>query len=914
MRLSGRRCWGFLIFAIVFVGTVVGIERTAEAQRVLGLDVSRHQGTISAANWVTAFNGGRKFVFIRATRGGTTGYYKPGGGYPANDNDDFTLSQRYDDPYFVEWINNSTAAGMFAGAYHYGRADIIATTPNANGIPNDPVDEANHYLDMAGAWLRPGYLIPMYDFEGVENTRTDNQLAQFSKSFSDRIFEVTGVRPLIYTNGSHAQNVIGQATNPSAAEIVSLFPNLFMSRYPAGSGQPYQGNIQTAQPTDTVNGTNYSWILGPWDDAIPQNWVFWQYSSGENMAGIPDTTTDGDVAQGDIEFVKDRLIPAMWSVDDQTLAFRDGDWNELEMWNSGVTPIAPTPHAQRPDQLVPSASGPSTLPTPRVAGEAGPGSTSGIHDTVILDVASSNVTVTHSSGSHEIRKLFMRETFNMTGGVLTINYDPDYNFNIDNPFAQRSGPISAQFSGAASMTGGSLSVHTLQVDPSRTFTLGGGTITFDNINLIPHASTPAKILLSGNITVNPLNNGNPRNDLTARIISAGSGTSGFVDLGGGTRTITVGNAAADVDLSVDVPIVNGGLTKNGAGTMLLNANNTFGGPVTVGAGTLRYGHASGLAASSVVTVSGGATLDMNNISDTIAALDGAGAVAQGTASLTIGAPTGSNSFSGVISGTGTITKTGGSVQTFSGVNSLGDVNIDGGSLTFENVNTTGAVNVNNGGTLSGLGSVSGAVTVNSGGNLTPGPAFSDFDVGQLTLNAGSLLNVNVSFVPFSARVDVAGLLTMNGGSVNILDPNGFMQAGNYTLIDYGTRTGDVSSLGTPVGPAGFNYSLVDTGSLIRLVVSEIPVGVSGDFNDDGVVDMGDFVVWAKNRDTSNPLPNDDDIGGVIGQPHYDLWKTNFGRVLEEAGGGQGNDAVPEPTTALFAVLGICAVAFSRRQR
>jgi hypothetical protein len=96
------------------------------------------------------------------------------------------------------------------------------------------------------------------------------------------------------------------------------------------------------------------------------------------------------------------------------------------------------------------------------------------------------------------------------------------------------------------------------------------------------------------------------------------------------------------------------------------------------------------------------------------------------------------------------------------------------------------------------------------------------DVGQLTLNAGSVLNVNVSFNPFVARVDVDGLLTLNGGSVHILDPNGGMAAGSYTILDYGTRIGDVATLGTPTGPAGFNYSLVDTGSLIRLVV-EIPV-------------------------------------------------------------------------------------------
>jgi autotransporter-associated beta strand protein len=904
------RCRRFFAF-VILIGALSVSHQAVWAQRVLGLDVSRNQGTISSQNWIAAFNGGRKFVFIRATRGGTTGVYKPGGGYPFNDNDEFSLSQRYDDPYFVEWINNSTAAGLFAGAYHFGRADIVASTPNANGIPNDPVDEANHFLEMAGAWLRPGYLLPVYDFEGVENDRTDNQLADFSRDFSDRIFQVTGVRPIMYTNGSHAQNVLGDATNPTPAQTVATFPNLWISRYPAGSGNPYQGDIQTENPSDTV-----SWVYGPWDDPAitnnPEPWVFWQYSSGETITGIPDPDTDGDVAQGDIEFVKDRLIPAMWSKDDELGVFRNGDWNELEMWNSGDVPVAPPPHSERPLQLVPSATGP--LPTQRVAGGAGPGSTSGIHDTVILDVPTANVTVTHSSGSHNMRKLFMRETLNITGGSLTVNYDPLYNFNIDNPYAQRSGSISAQFSGPVTMSGGAFSVHTLQVDATRTFTLSGGAITFDTINLLPHASSPARIALNGNVTVVPLNNGNPRNDLTATIVSTGSGSSGFIDLGGGTRTISVQNGAASIDLSVNVPIVNGGLIKSGLGTMVLNANNTFSGPVTIDAGVLRYGHSSGLSIASVVTINGGATLEMNNFSDAIAGLAGGGAITQGAASLAIGSSSGSNSFSGVVTGTGSLSKTGNSSQTFTGNNTLGAVNVHSGSLYFNDINTTGAVTVNSGGTLAGSGSVSGEVTVHSGGHLAPGPSIGDFDVGSLTLNAGAMLDFDLALTAASDRIDASGLLTIIGGTVNITNHNGLLSAGTYTLIDYGTISGSVASLGTPVGPANFTYSLSDNGSAIRLTVASVPEGVPGDYNNDGTVDMADYVVWSKNYDTDNPLPNDDDIGGTVGEQHFELWQQHFGQTWEGAGGSQADVTVPEPMSGLLLLLGIATVFLGRRSQ
>ena len=51
---------------------------------------------------------------------------------------------------------------------------------------------------------------------------------------------------------------------------------------------------------------------------------------------------------------------------------------------------------------------------------------------------------------------------------------------------------------------------------------------------------------------------------------------------------------------------------------------------------------------------------------------------------------------------------------------------------------------------------------------------------------------------------------------------GGMGAGTYPLIFYGSRSGNVSVLGTPTGPAGFNYSLFDTGSSINLLVSAVP--------------------------------------------------------------------------------------------
>jgi len=69
-----------------------------------------------------------------------------------------------------------------------------------------------------------------------------------------------------------------------------------------------------------------------------------------------------------------------------------------------------------------------------------------------------------------------------------------------------------------------------------------------------------------------------------------------------------------------------------------------------------------------VTVNGGATLDLNNFNETIGSLAGAGKVTLGSGTLTAGANNTSTDFSGVISGSGGLNKTGTGALTLSGAN------------------------------------------------------------------------------------------------------------------------------------------------------------------------------------------------------------------------------------------------------
>jgi hypothetical protein len=84
----------------------------------------------------------------------------------------------------------------------------------------------------------------------------------------------------------------------------------------------------------------------------------------------------------------------------------------------------------------------------------------------------------------------------------------------------------------------------------------------------------------------------------------------------------------------------------------------------------------------------------------------------------------------------------------------------------------------------------------------------------------------------------------------------------------------------------------------------VTVGLLGDFNDDGSVDEGDYLVWRKSD------------GGFGGSAGYDLWRSNFGATAPASGSSESlsHAAVPEPNAMILALVGASAVMLRSRRR
>ncbi len=327
------------------------------------------------------------------------------------------------------------------------------------------------------------------------------------------------------------------------------------------------------------------------------------------------------------------------------------------------------------------------------------------------------------------------------------------------------------------------------------------------------------------------------------------GVNGFetVSVGHGTNGNTTFNVAdvtssAAADLIVNAVLNNNGsssgsgLIKTGAGTMQLNAMNTYPGNTLVSGGTLDITSTGGLNATNLINttnngllnISGNVTVANNGVFAIGSGNGTAGTVVVNSgAALNIGngagATVGATLIGGKIgapgtAGSGTLTINGGAVNVAAA--GTGASSLDGTRLWLNPYGGTGSVINLNGGTLTTARSIANGTgastaTVNfGGGTLRAGAAIELAFASLLTGNVlagGAIIDTNT----FNATLSVAllnggggGGLTKNGNGQLTLATNASTFTGNVVINSGSVLTSGSANTATPTATSLGNMTTV----------------------------------------------------------------------------------------------------------
>ena len=342
-----------------------------------------------------------------------------------------------------------------------------------------------------------------------------------------------------------------------------------------------------------------------------------------------------------------------------------------------------------------------------------------------------------------------------------------------------------------------------------------------------------------------------------------------------SRTVTVSNPLTTLTVGGVISGAGIGLTKAGAGTLILSGSNTYSGPTAVSAGTLSIGHNSALAGSALNTTLGSGVVTLSVTAPIIGGLNGSVDLAtklttgySSVTTLTLNPQAGViASYSGAIAnGAMNLTKTGAGTQILSGNNTYGgtttvsvgtlvasstsalpnygtagkvvlnggtlQVPVDGVAWTMANVDTLLTNATKTSGTL-GLDIASGTQTQSGAYNMgtvgltkvgagTLGLNLANTYTGATTINGGTLLLngasgaiASSSGITVGQTNGVTGTLTLDNSSANNSDRVGSVAMGfnNGTLNYIGNATSaSTETLGTITAAVGHNQLVLSGGA------------------------------------------------------------------------------------------------------
>lgn len=131
----------------------------AKKAQLDGIDIASHQAGINIAN-VSA-----DFIIVKAT-----------------ENNDYT------NPYFKQWADQALAYGKLLGIYHFAHEGSSAAA------------QANYFYNAVKPYV--GKAVLFLDWENTDKSKVMSKGPSWAKAWLDRVYSLTGVKPLIYMSKS----------------------------------------------------------------------------------------------------------------------------------------------------------------------------------------------------------------------------------------------------------------------------------------------------------------------------------------------------------------------------------------------------------------------------------------------------------------------------------------------------------------------------------------------------------------------------------------------------------------------------------------------------------------------------------------------------------------------------------------
>jgi hypothetical protein len=228
---------------------------------------------------------------------------------------------------------------------------------------------------------------------------------------------------------------------------------------------------------------------------------------------------------------------------------------------------------------------------------------------------------------------------------------------------------------------------------------------------------------------------------------------------------------------------------------------------------------------------------------------------------------------------------------------------------------------------------SSAVGKTSGSNMIVQPTESDFvsvfgttDADYYSFNVSGTAKLTAVLTPQGGTFDQGqqggsapttfNAVNRNNLTLTLFGPDGTTQL----AIVNGAAAGLAETLsGFSLATAGQYFvrvtgSTADAVQLYDLKLSVVSGALQGDFNHDGVVDAADYTVWRDELGkTGSGMAADANGDNAVTAADYAIWASNFGQTASGSGSASVSSTVPEPSTAMLAVVP-CALFFVRLRR